>query len=190
MDALHCAPPSVDPREVDAPTSPPNEGRFVKSQAIMFLLPGLLLGALGGYFFSEIRHGGSGGGATTSPRAAFLSSSDDAVDYGKLAQVCLSVAERARGRNGEAVQLVGLNQGNPAADPKKVEDTKAYLDRLMSNALERGAWTRVIAFRAKQLSRSLPVSDAADFARLVRSAVERGQLDVAPGAWVPEVVAQ
>lgn len=116
-----------------------------------------------------------------------MSSDDDVLDYEKLARVCLSVAQRSGLEKGSA-SLDLLASPHAAQAPEEVKKTKDYLDRLMSSALEKGSWTRLISFRARQLMGELPPSDAADFASLFETAVRRGDLQVAPGAWVPEAV--
>jgi len=154
----------------------------VKNHFLSYMLPGLLLGATGGYFFAEIPHLTRGRTLSThSPRAAFLSTVDDSVDYDKLAKVCLNAA--ARHEDGAGFPALAVSVRPP--DPEETKKTREYLDRLMSNALEKGAWTRIMAFRARQLMGQLPPSDAADFASLFESALKHGDLTVTPGAWVP-----
>jgi hypothetical protein len=161
----------------------------VKISVLQYLLPGLLIGALGGYFFAEIRHSRSPGrGHAESPRAAFLSSDDDTVNYEKLARVCLAVSERgeAEGSHVSATGIEQLVSGRSKVNSEEILKTKDRLDRLMSNALELGSWTRLIAFRARQLTYELPPSDAADFAQLFATVVQQGDLKIVPGVWVPE----
>jgi len=119
----------------------------------------------------------------STPRETFLSSEDDAFDYEKLARVCLAVHQRTGGP-----KLANVQPSPVLENPEQVQKTKEYLDRLMANALERGAWSRMSSFRARQLLGDLPPSDAADFAQLFATAVKQGDLSIAPGAWVPETI--
>lgn len=155
----------------------------MKSPLLQYLVPGLLLGALGGYFFAAVAHKNHTQKRPTA-REAFLSDTNEDFDYEKLAQVCLAVSQRSGSTIAGALQMPDLKP----ADPTKVKKTKEYLDRLMANALERGAWSRMLSFRARQLMDELPANDAAEFSQLFGTAVKQGDLRVAPGAWVPEVV--
>lgn len=159
----------------------------MKSKIFQYLLPGLLLGALGGYFFGQIAHPARQAESSTTPRSMFLSSEEDSFDYEKLARVCLAVSRRSDGGDGSADDLAAA-LGKPPVNSAEVQKTKDYLDRLLSNALEKGAWTRMISFRARQLVTELPPVDAAEFANLFRTAVHQGDLQVAPDAWVPETI--
>lgn len=159
----------------------------MKNPVLQCLVPGLLLGALGGYFLAGISQSSGAKLLPQNPREAFLSASDDGVNYEKLAHVCLAVSKR----NQEHLPAGTLSQDafvQSNADPAQVQKTKDYLDRLMSNALERGSWSRMISFRARQLMGELPATDAADFANLFSTAVKRGDLKIIPGAWTPEAV--
>lgn len=159
----------------------------MKNPFLQYLVPGLLIGALGGYFVAGIARSSRAQRAQHNPREAFLSEADDALDYEKLARVCLSVAQQ-NDTHLASTALSGRSLAARPVDAEEVQKTKDYLDRLMSNALQKGAWTRMISFRARQLLGELPPSDAADFASLFATAVKHGDLKVIPGAWTPEAV--
>ena len=155
----------------------------MKSPLFSYLLPGLIVGAVGGYALSTASHKSHMVGKVSAPRATFLSNEPDAIDYEKLARVCLAVHQRT-----DSPKLAHVQSPLVSENPEQVRKTKEYLDRLMANALERGAWSRMSSFRARQLLGDLPVSDAADFAQLFATAVKQGDLSIAPGAWVPETI--
>jgi hypothetical protein len=155
----------------------------MKSPLMSYLLPGLIVGAVGGYALSTFSHKSHTVGKSSTPRETFLSDEADAIDYEKLARVCLAVHQRT-----DSPTLVNVQSPPALESPEQVKKTKEYLDRLMANALERGAWSRMSSFRARQLLGDLPASDAADFAQLFATAVKQGDLSIAPGAWVPETI--
>jgi hypothetical protein len=96
---------------------------------IRFVIPSLILGGVAGFLigntFSNVK---ATSDKKLSPRAAFLSSDDDAVDYEKLALVCLHAADSRgpRRANGGKVAL---------PNAPEVEQTKSALDRVMSVSL-------------------------------------------------------
>lgn len=142
-------------------------------------LPALFAGLLGGYFLGKGTAGSGGRAKATTPRAAFLSSEDDEVNYEKLARVCLTAAERARPTR---------TKGAPLADPSspEVAALKRNLDGLMETCLERGEWSRMASFRAQNILRRLPATDVADFEGLLRTTLQRGDLKAQSGAWLPD----
>ncbi len=162
---------------------------MVKSSALQFLIPGLLIGALGGYFVAEIRHNGTRSSSSSS-RSGWSSAAGESIDYSKLAQACLDAAPRGvtGGRSSSSKERVVSSQPLASVDPEKIQKRKEFLDRLMSSALEHGTWSRRVSVRARQLMGQLPSSDAAAFARLFSTAVERGDLVVPPGVWTPRSV--
>jgi len=155
----------------------------VKSPLLYYLVPGLIVGAVGGYLLAGVSHKTHTVRKASTPREAFLSSEPDAIDYEKLARVCLAVHQRT-----DTVKIADVQASPVQVAPEQVRKNKEYLDRLMANALERGAWSRMISFRARQLLGDLPPTDAADFAQLFATAVKQGDLAIAPGAWVPETL--
>lgn len=155
----------------------------MKSPLMSYLLPGLIVGALGGYALSAISHKSHTVRNGSTAREAFLSNEPDAIDYEKLARVCLAVHQHT-----DRPKLASVQPSPVLENPEQVKKTKEYLDRLMANALERGAWSRMSSFRARQLLGDLPANDAADFAQLFATAVKQGDLSIAPGAWVPETI--
>jgi hypothetical protein len=74
------------------------------------------------------------------------------------------------------------------AEPNSPEVTKAKerLDGVMSRSMEVGVWSRGAGMLAEGLLQRMPPADVADFETLLRTTVERGDLEVQPGAWVPE----
>ncbi len=151
------------------------------SSVLKIALPALLAGLLGGYLWGRGSGGVSAEARAATPRAMFLSSDEDDLNYEKLARVCLTAAERARPTR---------TKGAPLADPgsPEVEALKHSLDSLMSQCLERGVWSKLAAFRAQSILRRLPASDVADFEDLLRTTLERGDMKAQPGAWTPDTI--
>lgn len=149
---------------------------------LKYSLPALLVGALGGYF--------AGGVLEKNPKRAtakvstlrddFLSTTDDEIDYEKVARVCLAAASRSP-RQPSAKASVTADPDSP-----EVQKTKEHLDHVMSRTMETGVWSRGAGLAAEGLLSRLPPSDVADFETLLRTVLERGDLEVQPGAWVPE----
>jgi hypothetical protein len=155
---------------------------------LRYVLPTLLVGALGGYFAGatlgasgKVSAGGKSGQRAT-PRSDFLSSDDDEVDYEKLARVCLAAANRGVPQTSSQASIIA-EPNSPA-----VRKVKAKLDEVMSISLEDGVWSRGASMRAQNLLRLLPASDVADFEKLLLTTLERGDLKPQPGAWIPEAI--
>lgn len=147
-----------------------------------FVIPSVILGGGAGFLIGNtLGNSKSVAGKGLSPRAAFLSSDDDAVDYEKLARVCVHAASVNGGRSSD---------GRPTSAPisRATEEAKEGLDRVMSVSLESGVWSRGASFRADGLLRELPATDVADFERLLKTALERGDLTLQDGAWLPDGV--
>lgn len=155
---------------------------------VSYSLPALLFGVVIGFFGEQWRSGEGGsssnaasrtsGGKSLNPRQAFLSSEDDAFDYDKLARTCLDAAGTPDG-NGR------IARAKPRSGPE-IDMAKEGLDRIMSFSLEEGVWSRGAAFRADIYLKRLPPTDAEDFERLLKTAIDRGDLTLQPGAWLPE----
>jgi hypothetical protein len=152
------------------------------SAVLQYSLPALLAGALGGYFASGALEKApkSSERPASTLRSEFLSTSDDEIDYEKLARVCLAAGSRSLNRTSAKASIL--------AEPNspKVLIVKEQLDELMSRAMEAGKWTRGAGAVTEGLLHRLPPSDVADFENLLRTTVERGDLQVQPGAWLPE----
>lgn len=152
------------------------------SALLQFSLPALLVGALGGYFASGVleKNPKSSERPASTLRSEFLSTSDDEFDYEKLARVCLAAAGRSSHQTSAKASAL--------AEPNSPEvlKTKERLDELMSRAMEAGKWTRGAGVVTEGLLQKLPPSDVADFENLLKTTVERGDLQVQPGAWLPE----
>ena len=153
------------------------------SALFQYTLPALLVGAVGGFFAGNTLAGASNGKEGRSPstlRADFLSSADDDFDYEKLARVCLSVANRAT----PGVQSHGSELAK--SNSPEVIKMKDRLDDVLSTALEDRKWSRGAGMVASNILRRIPPSDAADFEKLLRTTLERGDMEVQPGAWIPK----
>lgn len=153
---------------------------------LRYVLPSLILGAALGHFvptFVATQLAASKPTLKISPRERFLSNnSDKEVDYEKLARVCLTAASRGEFRTSARASSI--------AEPNspEVSESKKGLDHVMSVSLEEGVWSRAAAFRARTLLRHLPATDVANFEALLRTTLERGDMQVQPGAWVPKLV--
>lgn len=145
-------------------------------------MPALIVGAFGGYFAGGVIENAPKSSArpASTLRSEFLSTKDDEIDYDKMARVCLAAAGRSLRQTSAKASIL--------AEPNSpdVLKNKERLDELMSRAMEARKWTRGAGFVAEGLLQRLPPSDVADFENLVRTAVDRGDLDVQPGAWLPE----
>lgn len=152
------------------------------SAIFRYTLPALLVGALGGYFVGQVLARDAERPARKAPtlRDDFLSTTDDEVDYEKLARVCLAAGSRASHHTSAKASVMA------EPDSERVIETKEHLDEVMSKSLEMGVWSRGAGTVTQGLLRRLPPSDVADFEQLLRSTVERGALEVQPGAWLPE----
>lgn len=151
---------------------------------LKYALPAAVIAGVAGFFVgSTTARGARLHHQAPTLRQAFLSSDDDVVDYTKLARVCLAASARHSGSRTD-VQPSILAQ---ATDPKVVE-SKQSLDQVMGIALERGVWSRGAGVRAQMLLRRLPEADVADFENLLRTTMQRGDLQVGEGAWVPQSV--
>jgi hypothetical protein len=154
------------------------------SYATPALLLGVAIGVFGGGWQSGMWQGrahadqGTKGGKSLNPRQAFLSSDDDVVDYDKLARTCLEAAATPDGSG-------RIARAKPRSAPE-IDMAKEGLDRIMSFGLEEGVWSRGAAFRADIYLKRLPPTDAEDFERLLKTAIDRGDLTLQPGAWLPE----
>jgi|GEM_PF-1312924 len=160
---------------------------------LRYFLPAILVAALGGYFAGrESTKSGSGEVSESKKeastlRAKFLSSDEDVVDYEKLARVCLSVVDR--GGAGSANSKGSVKRAALAdPDDPAVLESKGRLDDVVSNSLEKGVWSRGAGVGTRGHLKRLPPSDAADFEKLLRTMVERGDLKVQPGAWIPDAI--
>ncbi len=153
------------------------------SALFRYSLPALLVGAISGYFAGQVldQESGRSSRKASTLRDDFLSSDDDEIDYDKVARVCLAAASRSPVRHTSAKASV-----TAVPDSPKVLKTKERLDSIMSRSLEEGVWSRGAGFLTEGLLQQLPPSDVADFETLLRTTVERGDLEVQPGAWVPE----
>jgi len=148
---------------------------------LQYTLPALIVGALGGVLIS--------GTFTDAPPAkkakqgalsqTFLSyqTDDGALDYNRLARACLAAAERSGGHGSVA---------GPQPESRSVRKAKAQLDEIFSQSLEVKQWTSGAAQFAESLVQTLPSTDADEFEALLRASIERGDLEVQPGAWIPE----
>jgi hypothetical protein len=147
-----------------------------------YSLPALLVGALGGYFVGDVlgKRPASSARKTSTLRDDFLSTTDDEIDYEKVARVCLAAASRTPRQTTAKASVM--------AEPNSPEVTKAKerLDGVMSRSMEVGVWSRGAGMLAEGLLQRMPPADVADFETLLRTTVERGDLEVQPGAWVPE----
>lgn len=164
---------------------------------IQYALPALILGGSLGYFGAPVDKTARPVGAREvrqekdmTPRARFLSSTDDAVDYNKLAQVCLAASQRdtksmARSSYSSLKNLSGADAKE--LDPAEHERLKEGLDDMMSISLENGVWSSGAGMRARGILRRLPPADVADFQSLLATTLKRGDLQVEPGAWTPEI---
>jgi hypothetical protein len=152
------------------------------SALLQYSAPALLVGALGGYFLSGVLEKSPKASArpASTLRDDFLSTSDDEIDYEKVARVCLAAAGRSSQKTSAKASVM--------AEPNSPEvlKNKGRLDELMSRAVEAGQWSRGAGFLAEGLLQQLPPSDVADFENLLKATVERGDLEVQPGAWLPE----
>ncbi len=148
---------------------------------VRYAIPSLIVGSIGGFFVGNSLRASAPPSSPLNPREAFLSSDDDPVDYNKLARVCLAAV--GNGAAGTKTQ----SRASVTADPgsEKVAETKAALDNVMSVSLERGKWSRAASTQTRYLLSQLPPADVADFEKLLRTVVDRGDLQVAAGAWVP-----
>lgn len=152
------------------------------SPLLSHALPALLVGVLAGFFVGNTgQTKTSGKGAELTPRASFLSSEDDAVDYTKLARTCVAAAQQSCGRT----QSASVASATAEPGSKEVEAVKAALDNVMSVSLKRGVWSSAASSEARRLLRKLPPADAVDFENLLRTVLDRGDLRVSSGAWVP-----
>jgi hypothetical protein len=152
---------------------------------VRYTIPALIVGSIGGFFVgNSLSSQKTTAAAELSPREQFLSSADDPVDYNKLARVCVAAA--SNGATGAGNQA----SASPTAEPgsERVAQTKAALDNVMSVSLERGKWSRAASTQTRYLLSQLPPADVADFEKLLRTVVDRGDLQVASGAWVPRKV--
>lgn len=161
----------------------------MKSSIALLVIPSVLFGAVGGFFASDILSAGKGeskSASKMSPREAFLSSDDDEFDYEKIAQICLAAGARnSRSVGGGAVHASTRGSLTAEPDSEKVQTAKKRLDDLMSITLEQGVWSTMASTRARFLLRHLPPADVADFESLLRTTLDRGDMEVVPGAWVP-----
>lgn len=152
------------------------------SALLQYSVPALLVGALGGYFLGDAleKSPKSSARPASTLRDDFLSTSDDEIDYEKVARVCLAAAGRSSQKTSAKASIM--------AEPNSPEvlKYKGRLDELMSRALEAGLWSRGAGLVAEGVLRKLPPSDVADFENLLKTTVERGDLEVQPGAWLPE----
>jgi hypothetical protein len=167
---------------------------------IQYALPALILGGTLGYWAAPVGAAMRPLGAqevqqekAMTPRARFLSSTEDAVDYNKLAQVCLAASQReseSMTRSSHS-NLKNLNNFNVAdakeLNPAEHELLKEGLDDMMSISLENGVWSSGAGMRARGILRRLPPADVADFQSLLATTLRRGDMQVEPGAWTPEI---
>lgn len=148
----------------------------------------LTVGALGGYTLRDISARMDTADIKESQpslREKFLTgSASSECDYEKLASVCLRSANRlpARDSHREAVRGSVSATSSSAA----VLKAKSKLDEIMSLSLEEGRCSSGAGFAAEAMLRRLPPADAADFEKLIRAVLERGDMEVQVGAWVPE----
>lgn len=148
---------------------------------VRYAIPALIVGAIGGFFVGNSMREGTAPSSPLNPREAFLSSNDDPIDYNKLARVCVTAAGSGTfGTKTEARASATAESGS-----EQVAQTKAALDNVMSVSLERGKWSRAASTQTRYLLSQLPPADVADFEKLLRTVVDRGDLQVASGAWVP-----
>jgi hypothetical protein len=151
-----------------------------------YVLPSLLIGAALGHYapphFSGSLQDQKADKMRVSPRERFLSSTQEEVDYDKLARVCLTAGQRGQQRTSARSSITA------EPDSPEVNDVKEKLDSVMSVSLEEGFWSRGAAFRARTLLRRLPASDVANFESLLRTTLERGDMQAQPGAWVPALI--
>lgn len=152
------------------------------SAILRYSLPALLVGALGGYFAGAVleKNPKRGAGKVNTLRDEFLSTTDDEIDYEKVARVCLAAASRIP-RHTSAKASVTAEPNSPV-----VQKTKERLDDVMSRSMQAGVWSRGAGLVTESLLQRLPPSDVADFETLLRTTLERGDLEAQPGAWVPE----
>lgn len=162
-------------------------------------LPALVLGGALGFWGASWSERGettsrSRSGAAKAPasaRSRFLSSDNEAVDYDRLAKVCLAAAGRSvAARPATGALLPGADLGPSVSelappDPQVVRNAKRMLDDAVAASLQVGSWSRAAGFRARASLKKLPPSDVADFQALLRSMMDAGDLKAVPGAWVP-----
>lgn len=152
------------------------------SAILKYSFPALLVGALGGYFGGDVlgKNPKHAAGKKSTLRSDFLSTTDDEIDYDKVARVCLTAASRTL-RHTSAKASVTAEPDSP-----EVIRVKTQLDDVMARSMDAGVWSRGAGLVTESLLLRLPPSDVADFETLLRTTLERGDLEVQPGAWIPE----
>lgn len=154
---------------------------------VQFALPALFVGIIAGYYavpaLSPSVSVGDQASKDTPSCAPSLSSTEEPIDYNKVARVCFAASrqESAR-RSSHAVSKVAEVK---ELDPVERERLKTGLDDVMSISLENGVWSSGAGLRARGILGHLSPADAAEFENLLSTTVRRGDLQVEPGAWTP-----
>lgn len=152
------------------------------SPLVTYAFPALFVGALAGFFVGSTTNRGSEETAELTVRERFLSSDDDVVNYQKLARTCVAAAKQTCGQARTSARASVTAEPNS----EEVEAAKAALDNVMSVSLKRGVWGSTASHEARRLLALLPPADVVDFENLLRTVLERGDLRVTSGAWVPK----